>query len=190
VHPQLALLVTELEAAAERVRQLVDCLPAHAWHAQPAPGRWSAAECVAHLNLTSEALLPLVRSALRDARERQEPTPPRYRRNVLGWLASKIVAPDGGLKTKTIAAFVPTPTPPVEDLVSDFIRLQAEIISCVREADGLPLESVKVRSPFHGRMTYNLYAAFTLVPQHQHRHLHQAQQAAQTFAPVATLAAI
>jgi hypothetical protein len=190
VQPQLALVVAELESAVERVRQLDACLPYHAWNAQPAPGRWSAAECIAHLNLTSQALLPLVRTALQEARDRQEDTPKRYRRNVLGWLASKIVAPDGGLKTKTIAAFVPTPTPRVEDLVSDFIRLQAEIISCVREADGLPLESVKVRSPFHGRMTYNLYAAFTLVPQHQHRHLHQAQQAAQTFAPVATLAAI
>ena len=190
VHPQLASVVEELESAAERVRHLAGGLSSQAWHVRPAPGRWSAAECIAHLNLTSEALLPLVRHALRDARERLEPAPTRYRRNVLGWLASKIVAPEGGLKTKTIAAFVPTPTPPVEDLLRDFLRLQAEIISCVHDAEGLPLERVKVRSPFHGRMTYNLYAALTLVPQHQHRHLHQAQQAAQMPVPVAALAAI
>lgn len=189
MHPQLASVVEELESAAERVRHLAGGLSSQAWQVRPAPERWSAAECIAHLNLTSEALLPLVRTALRDARERRQPAPARYRRNVLGWLASKIVAPDGGVKTKTIAAFVPTPTPPVEDLVRDFLRLQAEIISCVREAEGLPLERVKVRSPFHGRMTYNLYAALTLVPQHQHRHLHQAQQAAQVSVPVA-LAAI
>jgi hypothetical protein len=145
---------------------------------------------VAHLNLTSEALLPLVRSALRDARERQEPTTARYRRNALGWLAWKIVAPDGGLKTKAIAAVVPNPAPPVETLVNDFIRLQQDVISCVREADGLPLESVKVRSPFHGRMVYNVYAALTLVLRHQHRHLRQAEQAAQTHAPAAALAVV
>jgi hypothetical protein len=117
-------------------------------------------------------------------------TPARYRRNALGWLAWKIVAPKGGLKTKAIAAVVPNPAAPVEDLVRDFIRLQREVIACVREADGLPLESVKVRSPFHGRMVYNVYAALTLVPRHQHRHLRQAEQAAQTNAPVAALAAV
>ena len=190
MNPQLAFVVADLESAAERIRQLSVSLSCHAWSAQPAPGRWSAAECIAHLNLTSEALIPLVRTALRDASDRQEPTPARYRRNALGWLAWRIVKPAGGLKTKTIAAFVPTPAPPVEDLVSDFLRLQAEILSCVREADGLPLERVKVRSPFHGRMTYNLYAALTLVPRHQHRHLHQAEQAAQAYAPLATLAAV
>lgn len=190
MHPQLALIVTDLESAAERVRQLDASLPYHAWSARSAPGRWSAAECVAHLNLTSEALLPLVRDALRDARNRHEPTPSRYRRNALGWLAWKIVAPEGGLKTKTIAAFVPTPAPPVDILVSNFIQLQQEIISCVREGNGLALERVKVRSPFHGRMVYNVYAALTLVPRHQHRHLRQAEQAAQAYAPLATMAAI
>ena len=144
----------------------------------------------AHLNLTSEALLPLVRRAVRDASDRRESTPPRYRRNALGWLAWKIVAPGGRLKTKTLPAFVPTPAPPVEDLVSNFIRLQDEIIACLREANGLPLERVKVRSPFHGRMIYNAYAAFTLVPRHQHRHLLQAEQAAQSYAPLAVMAAI
>jgi hypothetical protein len=190
VHPQLSLVVADLESAAERLRLLDACLPYHAWNARPSPGRWSAAECVAHLNLTSEALLPLVRNALRDARDRHEPAPARYRRNALGWLASKIVAPEGGLKTRTIAAFVPTPAPPVKDMVADFLRLQREIISCVREADGLPLERVTVRSPFHGRMAYNLYAALTLVPRHQHRHLHQAEHAAQAHAPLAMTVAV
>jgi len=193
VHPQLALVVADLESAMEQVRRLDASLPYHAWNARPSPGRWSAAECIAHLNLTSEALLPLVRNALREARERVEPTGSRarrYRRNVLGWLAWKIVAPAGGLKTKAIAAIVPTPAPPVEHLVRDFIRLQTDIIACVREADGLPLEDVKVRSPFHGHMTYNLYAALTLVPRHQHRHVLQAEQAAQTYAPVATVAVV
>jgi hypothetical protein len=190
VHPQLALIVADLESAVERVRQLDASLTHYAWNVQPEPARWSAAECVAHLNLTTEALLPLVRSALRDARDRQERTPARYRRNVLGWLAWKIVAPGGGLRTKTIAAFMPSPTPPVQDLVSNFIRLQNDVISCVREADGLPLEHVSVRSPFHGRMTYNLYAALTLVPRHQHRHLHQAERAAQAYAPSAMVAAV
>jgi len=190
VHPQLAAVVSDLESASARLRQLDASLTDLAWCMRPSPGRWSAAECVAHLNLTSHALLPLFRKAIADARALRTTAPRRYRRNVLGWLASKIVAPGGGLKTRTLPAFVPTPVPPVADLINDFNRLQAEIVACVREADGLPLERVTVRSPFHGRMVYNVYAAFTLVPRHQHRHLLQAEQAALSCAPQAAAAAV
>lgn len=180
----------DLESAVERVQQLHASLPYCVWSAQPAPGRWSPAECIAHLNLTSEALLPIVRAALQEGRERDEPGSGRYRRNPLGWFAWKVVSPTGGLKTKTSAPFVPVGAIPVDRLVSDFTRLQSDIIACVREADGLPLERIMVRSPFHGHLTYNLYAALTLVPRHQHRHLHQAEQAAQACVPLASPVAV
>ena len=189
MHPQLAAVVADLESAAERVQRLHGSLSRHAWDARPAPGRWSAAECVAHLNLTSNALLPLVRDALRRAREQGEPSRRRYRRNALGWVAWTLIAPEGGVKTRTTAAFAPITTAPAGDLLSEFIGLQSEIIACVRDADGLPLDRVHVRSPIHGRMSYPLYTALTLVPRHQHRHLRQAELAAQTCAPLVTAVA-
>ena len=190
MHPQLAALVTDLESASERVHRLHRSLSFHAWSARPASDRWSAAECIAHLNLTSEALLPLVRRALQQARDRQESKPSHYRRDARGWLAWKIIAPESGVKIKTTAPFVPSGALSADSLLSEFTRLQGEVISCIRDADGLPLERVKVRSPFHGRMAYNVYAAFTLVPRHQHRHLDQAERAAQTYAPLATTVAV
>ena len=48
----------------------------------------------------------------------------------------------------------------------------------MRAAQDLPIDRVKMASPFDGRVKYNLYAAMTIVPRHQHRHLLQAERAA------------
>jgi hypothetical protein len=62
--------------------------------------------------------------------------------------------------------------------MADFERLQAEVIACVRTADGLPIDHIKLVSPFDARLRYNLFAALTIIPRHQHRHLLQAERAA------------
>ena len=180
---QLAAIVGDLEAASRRVHELHRRLQfSGAWMTRPAAAEWSAADCVAHLNLTSAALLPLLDAAIGQAREHREPPPARYRRDAMGWLMWQLVAPAGGLKTTTIAAFEPSGTPSTEGLVFEFDDLQAAVVARVREADGLPLQRVKVRSPFDGRVSFNLYSALALVPRHQDRHLHQAEQAARRCA--------
>jgi hypothetical protein len=188
VHRQLALVVADLESAAGRVHRLHSEIPSHTWSDRPAPGRWSPAECLAHLNLTSCALLPALRAALQEADNRREPAPRRYRRDAMGWLVWQIVAPSGGMKTRTVAAFEPATAHPVDMVVSQFASLQRDLIACVRDADGLPLDRIKVQSPLDGRVKVNLYSALTLVPRHQHRHLHQAEAAARLSAPRALVA--
>jgi hypothetical protein len=178
VHPQLAAIVADLESAANRVRGLHSSLSGDAWSHHPAPGRWSPADCVTHLNLMSEALLPLLRTSLQRADARRELPPRRYHRDALGWLVWQIVGPSGRVKTTTVAAFEPIAAHPVDSVVSQFAGFQTALIACVREADGLPLERVKVPSPIDGRIKVNLYSALTLVPRHQHRHLRQAELAA------------
>ena len=101
----------------------------------------------------------------------------------MGWLVSQIVAPSGGMKTTTVVAFEPMTSFPVESVVSQFTGFQTTLIACVHQADGLPLDRIKVQSPFDTRIKVNLYSALTLVPRHQHRHLHQAERAAQVCAP-------
>src|SRR5256885_15849937 len=58
----------------------------------------------------------------------------------------------------------------------EFDRLQAAQLDCLAQADGLPLSQVRVTSPFNASVRYNLYACFTILPRHQHRHLWQAER--------------
>lgn len=67
--------------------------------------------------------------------------------------------------------------------MADFVRLQSEIIACVGGADLLPIDRVRLRSPFDARVTCSLYSALTLIPRHQQRHVLQAERAAGVLVP-------
>ena len=81
-------------------------------------------------------------------------------------------------RVKTSPAFVPKAGRSRSEILSDFVRLQSELTAVIRSGDGLPLDSVKIVSPFGGRMKYSAYSALVIVTGHQHRHIEQAEKAA------------
>lgn len=180
---QIASIVSELESARTRLHRLADNLPDARWKSRPAAGRWSAAECVEHLNLTSRAYLPLLRRALESATKSSAP-PTRHQRDFLGWLFSNMVGPVWTLgkrkvgRVKTTGEFAPTITPERMESIADFDRLQDELLSIAREAENYPISDLKIVSPFGGRIRYNVYSALRILPRHQERHLEQAEEAA------------
>ncbi len=176
MHPQLQLVADEYRSAQQRLHNLARAIPSERWGRRSDPARWSVAECVAHLNLTSLAYLPLLRDAVARARSLELRSPGRYRRDLVGWLLWKSMGPPVRVRLRTIARFLPSGTAGPSVLVDEFDRLQAAQLDCLAQADGLPLSRVRVTSPFNARVRYNLYACFTILPRHQHRHLWQAER--------------
>lgn len=163
---------------------MVDSLSEKQWGARPVPSAWSVAENVAHLNLTSEAMLPGLRQAVEQAVASGEPGPERYRCDPVGWAFVQVVGPlprIGGRRrgrVATPAAFVPGGDLPREVVLSRFRELQDEKLSLLDQADGRAIQRFKVASPFVNRVSYNAYATFLILVRHQHRHLQQAEEAA------------
>jgi hypothetical protein len=180
VHPQLDEIVSEFNSASTRLRALHARLAPGAWVRRPSPESWSPGECVAHLNLTAIGMLPWLRKGLDDARRIGRAAGQRYRRDLIGWLLWRTISSHGRFKAKTIPAFVPFSDRSAGEIMAEFDRLQAEQIAVTREADGLPIDRVKMTSPFNANVRYNLFAALSILPRHQHRHLWQAEQAIET----------
>jgi hypothetical protein len=134
------------------------------------------AECVEHLNLTSEAYLPLLMAALERGSQERKGAPRRYHRDPVGWFMWRMAGPPVRHRVKTTSAFIPSADRPLAELVAEFDRLQDAQIRCARDADGLPLGRLWIRSPFDPRIRYNAYACLTILPRHQQRHLWQAEQ--------------
>lgn len=178
MHPQLQAAIDQFAGARERLHRLAATIPADQWTRRPSPDSWSPAECVAHLNLTSRAYVPQLRDGLAQARAIGGGAPARYKRGFMGWLLTRMLQPGKGSRVKTTADFTPTSTPPLAELLAEFDRLQDEQMAFAREADGLPIDRVRLASPFNERVKYTMYAAFTILPTHQHRHLLQAERAA------------
>jgi hypothetical protein len=176
MHPQLQVITDQFAAAQTRLHALAEATPEDWWSRRGDPARWSAGECVAHLNLTARAFLPLIRRALDEGRRAVSPPPSRYRRDPIGWLLWRSMGPPVRHRFRTTAPFVPSGAEPLARAVETFDRLQAEQMGCVADAEGLPLGALRITSPFNARIRYNLYSCLTILPLHQHRHLWQAEQ--------------
>ncbi len=182
MHIELTSILDQFDAVQARVHRLADNLTEMRWAERADPARWSVAECVAHLNLTGRAYLPLLWEALEEASNRDEPPPARYRRDPLGWMLSLAMGPVPRIgrfrlgAVRTIPEFVPARGLPRAQVVAEFDRIQEEQAGIVREADGNPINRVWVISPFDRRLRYNLYSTFVILPKHQRRHVVQAER--------------
>jgi len=180
---QLAEIITAFERAQSRLENLVESTSAERWSICPDPTRWSAAECIAHLNLTSAAYIPRMRTAIAEARSLGAKKNDNYRRDPVGWLFSLLVGPLPSIRRKRIgavrtpASFVPTGNLAYQTLIAEFKKHQDDLIVLAKESDGTPIDKVKIKSPFGERITYSCYSAFVMLPRHQQRHLDQAQEA-------------
>jgi hypothetical protein len=175
---QLTSIADELREALVRVRRLAAVTTPEEWGRRPQEGSWSIDECIAHLNMTSEASIPPIREAVERLEVRRGEAPERYRRDLLGWLIWRSQKEGVKMRTKTSAAFVPSgsdSTP--ESSLSRFEELQEELLNLVARGEGLPLTAEKIRSPFNAKVSYNVFSALSIVAVHQHRHLGQAERA-------------
>ena len=177
VHPQLEEIVREFNSASARIRNLHGSLAPGRWNRRPAPETWSPGECVAHLNLTAIAMIPLIQQGLDAARRSGRAAGDRYRRDLIGWLLWKSISAPGRFKSKTIPSFVPASDRSADEVMAEFDRLQSEQIALTRASEGLPIDRVKMSSPFNASVRYNIFSALSILPRHQHRHLWQAEQA-------------
>ncbi len=176
MHPPLQALADEFHFATARFHALTRAVPAERWPVRRDPERWSVAECIVHLNLTGAAYDSILREALDREPRPRPPFAGRYRRDFWGWLLWKSQPPPVRVKTKTIAPFIPQSTAPVPQLVADFEQWQEAQLAHLAKADGLPLNDIRVASPFNARLKYNLYSCFSILVAHQHRHLWQGEQ--------------
>lgn len=175
--PQLAEVAEALERARRHAHRLAEAASPEAWGAEPEPGAWSVAECLQHLNLTSEVYLPPLRKVIDDARRAGRTRRRAHRRDVIGWLFCRLLEPPARMRVKTPPRFVPRDAQPKDRVLGDFDRLQDELAALLEPADTLDLNGIKVRSPFAAWARYNVYSIFKVIAAHQRRHLWQADRA-------------
>lgn len=167
----------ELDAAVEQARSVVDNAPARLFTVRPALTHWSAAECLAHLSISTEVFLPVLRKAIDDGHSRHLVAKGVPRMDMLGRILRWFLEPPVRKRVKTTPAFVPRSVRAKSEALAEFATLQNQLKDLLKSARDLPLSKVKIVSPFDRRVKYNLYSAFLIIAAHQRRHLWQAEQA-------------
>ncbi len=177
MHPQLQAIRTDLTTATAQAQALWAAHPVERLRQRPAGGGWSAAECLAHLNLTAAAYEPALAAAVQQALALPVGAPRRFRRGMWGWLIWQAVSPSGAMKSTTMPPFVPTAADDPAPLLKTFERAQAHLVHVLETVAPHAIDRVMVVSAFNPRISYNLYATLGILARHALRHLNQAARA-------------
>ena len=173
---QLADIRNQLALCSARANEIVAGLFADQLTIRSEPGKWSIAECLVHLNLTSEAILPIIRTACDKARANSLLDQGPFKMEGMGKLLKWSLEPPQLLRFNTKAHLQPLIFEPLDGVLPGFTHFQDELNQTLDTADGLDLGSVKLPSPFSSRIQCNLLTCFTLIAAHQRRHLWQAEE--------------
>jgi DinB superfamily len=171
-------LAKELNDATQRAWTLVQSTDGRLFTVRPNPSAWSAAECLSHLSISSEMFLPVLQTAVTDAKKRGL-TSARHapKMDLIGRVLRWFLEPPIRQRLKTSARFVPRSVRAKAEAFGEFATLQSKLAEILTTASGIDLNRVKVMSPFDKRIRFNLYSAFRILIAHQRRHLWQAEQA-------------
>jgi DinB superfamily len=174
---QLAEVRRGLELAESGIVRFSDSVSDEVWTKRPPSGGWSAAECIAHLTMTTDAYLDLF-AAARKTVPGSATLPPKYGRGIGGRLLEWMLEPPARGKSKTLAAFVPAASAPKSTMIAEFTRSQKALLVWMKSVESVPLDKMIITSPFNSRLKYNAYATLRVIAAHQRRHLWQAERAA------------
>ena len=167
----------EYVALIDEVRRLAASTDPDAFNRRPAPGSWSAGECVDHLNSSARLYLEPLEQAIADARVQGLIGDRPDGRTLLGRVVAWSTEPPARLKMKTWDELEPSPEHDPGALADEFERLHRQLLEQLESAADLDGKRVKVRSLLDSRLKLSLDDWFAFLAAHGRRHLWQAERA-------------
>jgi hypothetical protein len=174
--PDIEALRREFERLSADGDALVTPLSDAQFNWSPAPGVWSIALCVEHLNTVARLYLPRLDEGIADAIRRGLYAEGPFTYNWFGRTFVRIMEPPVRMKVKAPASFVPPPSRARGEIMAAFRAYQVQFIDRLRQSNGLDLARARVVSPTNRWVRLPLGSAFLLMAAHERRHLWQARR--------------
>ena len=171
----LHTVVSEAERNNDAARELVKGLSEEQLNWKPDAKRWSMAQCLEHLAVASGGFNSYFRQTIERARDRWPTTRAvPYRPTFVGGLLIKQVVPETTRRFPSPKIFKPADSSAIHDALGIFLNQQDELVSFVRQSEGIDYNRARLRSPVTPLMRYSLADAFVVTIVHESRHLAQA----------------
>src|SRR5512138_1832743 len=130
---------TEVAAVNAEAQKLCAGLSEEQLSWRPQPGKWSIAENLAHLNITTQTYVPGIRQTLQQARQKGLQGSGAFDLGFTGKLFVNYLEPPFKMKTKAPKMIQPVLQGPASDALPQFLRGLGAFRKLVDEADGVDL---------------------------------------------------
>ena len=166
-------LISELNAADQRAEVVARGLSLTQLNWQPRQDAWSVGQCLEHLRIGNEILVPVLGAALEG----------RQHRSVdeisLGWFSHwfirMYIAPNpGGARARAPRKI--TPVRQVDPgVLNSFLRSTEAARALVQQASNYDVNRIRYRNPFIPLLRFTVGAGLEIIAKHASRHLLQAE---------------
>jgi hypothetical protein len=176
----LQQLQQQVKSLQVTVTQEFSHLPAAIILQAPAPGKWSIAQCLEHLNSYGRYYIPALEKALQQAEKAHSTPAPEFKSSWLGNYFTKMMLPteNGQLRSK-----MKSPKdhhPPVKldasHVVSTFLNQQQTIEQLLQRAQKVNIQKVKVPISISRWIKLSAGDTFRFLIAHEQRHILQASK--------------
>lgn len=154
----------------ERMRKATNGLSDEQLRAQPEPGVWGVGQVIEHLNMATGPYLTVMDRAIRGALGDGSGL---LKLTFLGRLIAKAAGPDGNAPAPK--AMSPGANQTGED-VAEWFRQADRVLELLSAARGKELVKTKFKNPFVSVISMNLCDGFTIIVEHNERHIRQIEE--------------
>lgn len=172
-HTLLAGLAADVQAMIHRAEEL-HRLPPELLSTPPAPGKWSVAEILAHLNIYAEYYLPAIEKKLQTARKLPDPI---FKPGWLGNYFTRMMKPmpDNTVphKMKTFKNAIPPQDIDAEAALNSFLRHSDSLLNLLKRSKRVNLNAIRIPISISKLVTLKLGDTFRFFIAHEQRHFLQ-----------------
>lgn len=145
----------------------------------PAPGEWSAVQCLDHLNTAGWLLLARIERQINDAQENGPYGEEPFQYGFVSRMFIRLMNPESRLSIPAPPSYEPEMKDTLEPhaVATEFLQLQDDLLGCIERSRGLDLRRVRVPSPALPIVSLSLGAWYEATIAHEKRHLTQARNA-------------
>ena len=148
---------------------------------QPAPGAWSAMQCLGHLNAYGDYYLPAIENAISEAKQQNKTRSTTFTPGWLGNYFTNLMKPaaNGSLKKKMKAPANARPQPALNTtaVIAEFIDQQEKLLQLLEKAKSVDLNKARVPISIAKFIRLKLGDVFMFLIAHNQRHILQAERA-------------